>query len=84
VAQGVGATFSQEAIRDGQIGGEPAKFYTALLSFTRDGQPTTLNALFAIAFHGGNAYAFFASSGGAQLARLGDITAMIGSLTFLK
>jgi len=84
VAQGVGATFSQEAIRDGQIGGEPAKFYTALLSFTRDGKPVTLNVLFAVAFHGSDAYAFFASSGGAQLARLGDITAMIGSLTFLK
>ncbi|MGI8687114.1 MAG: hypothetical protein ACR2M3_00905 [Thermomicrobiales bacterium] len=84
VAQGVGATFSQEATRDGQIGGEPAKFYTALLSFTRDGQPVTLNVLFADAFHGSDAYAFFAFSGGAQLARLGDINAMIGSLAFLK
>ncbi|MDQ2785463.1 MAG: hypothetical protein M3Y58_10745, partial [Chloroflexota bacterium] len=56
-AQGVGATFSQEAIRDGQIGGEPAKFYTAILAYTRDGQPVTLNVLFADAFHGSDAYA---------------------------
>lgn len=84
ISQGVGATFSQETTRDGQIGGEPAKFYTALLSFMRDGKPVTLNVLFAVAYHGSDAYAVLAFSGGAQLARLGDITAMIGSLTFLK
>ena len=84
MVQGVGAIFSQEAIRDGQIGGEPAKFYTALLSYMRDGQPVTLNLLFADAFHESDAYAFFAFSGGTRRARLGGSNALIGSLTFLK
>jgi hypothetical protein len=76
--------FSAETVHDGTVGGEPAKFYAATITATRNGATGTVSSLNVVAFHGGAVYNFTALAAGASLPHMDDINAILGSVTFLK